>query len=317
MKKPDYTYEPHLVVGEFSLPPMGEWSPRLAGWSLMQVRQGTGYFLQSELNREMEPGTVILMAADVQGCIRASQLGGLSLLSFTVKPTRLIGLMTLSEQGLFEMAASRKESALQIFPPQNPLAVKMAELCASPSRGGLSSRLKLLQLFVEALGNELAQTEAAPNEETADARTRLEIFLKQTPPAELLEMSFDDLARLTHCTVRHLSRIFQQVVGMSFREKRAELRLARARELLATSNSKMVEVALESGYKSLSLFNLMFARRFGTSPGKWRRKNGNHENRPAKRFAPAEGGLTAVQMGPPARLVLNGNTNKKLRANGK
>jgi methylphosphotriester-DNA--protein-cysteine methyltransferase len=46
-----------------------------------------------------------------------------------------------------------------------------------------------------------------------------------------------------------------------------------ARELLATSNSKVVEVALESGYKSLSMFNLMFTRRFGTSPGRWRQKN--------------------------------------------
>jgi AraC-like DNA-binding protein len=29
-------------------------------------------------------------------------------------------------------------------------------------------------------------------------------------------------------------------------------------------------VALESGYQSLSLFNLMFKRRFGTTPAKWR-----------------------------------------------
>jgi len=49
--------------------------------------------------------------------------------------------------------------------------------------------------------------------------------------------------------------------------------MARARELLATSNSKVVEVALESGYKSLSMFNLVFTRRFGTSPGRWRQKN--------------------------------------------
>jgi AraC-like DNA-binding protein len=35
----------------------------------------------------------------------------------------------------------------------------------------------------------------------------------------------------------------------------------------------VVEVALESGYKSLSLFNLMFTRRFGTSPGRWRQRN--------------------------------------------
>jgi AraC-like DNA-binding protein len=317
MKKPDYTYEPHLEAKDYSLSPMGEWSPHLAGWSLIQVRQGTGYCLQPELNRELEPGTVLLMAGDARGKIRASQLGQLSLFSFNILPARLIGLMTLSEQGFIELAAARKESALQIFSPHHPVAVKMAELCARPKRDGLPFRLQLLQLFVEALGNELAQTQTAPNEETADARTRLEIFLKQTPPAELLEMSFDDLAQLTHCTVRHLSRIFQQVVGMSFREKRAELRLARARELLATSNSKVVEVALESGYKSLSLFNLMFARRFGTSPGKWRRKNGSFGGKPAQRFATVENGAPALRMNLPAKLALNGNVNKIVRSKGR
>jgi AraC-like DNA-binding protein len=57
---------------------------------------------------------------------------------------------------------------------------------------------------------------------------------------------------------------------MSFREKQAELRMVRAQELLATTESKVLEVALESGYQSVSLFNLMFKRRFGVSPGKWR-----------------------------------------------
>ena len=39
---------------------------------------------------------------------------------------------------------------------------------------------------------------------------------------------------------------------------------------MATTQSKVVEVALESGYQSLSLFNLMFKRRFGLTPAKWR-----------------------------------------------
>ncbi len=137
-------------------------------------------------------------------------------------------------------------------------------------------RLNLLRLFVEAFGNELQQ--AASNWETADAKERLRILLERTPPAELLEMNFDELARSTHCTPRHLSRIFRELVGMSFRDKRAELRLTRARDLLASSKSKVVEVALESGYKSLSLFNLMFTRHFGTSPGRWRQKHRDHEN---------------------------------------
>jgi AraC family cel operon transcriptional repressor len=72
-------------------------------------------------------------------------------------------------------------------------------------------------------------------------------------------------------------------MGVSFQEKRAELRLGRARELLATSDAKIVDVALESGFKSLSLFNLMFSRRFGSSPGQWRHRHGRPHVRRGKR----------------------------------
>jgi AraC-like DNA-binding protein len=85
-----------------------------------------------------------------------------------------------------------------------------------------------------------------------------------------LDLAFADLVQKTKCTPRHLSRVFRETLGMSFREKQTEIRLNRARELLATTGYKVVDVALESGYQSLSLFNLMFKRRFGVSPARWR-----------------------------------------------
>ena len=287
MRKPERIYEPHLVVREFPVPPGGEWVPRSPGWSLMQIARGTGYCLQPQSSQELETGTILLVAGRAPGSIRASQLGGLSLFSFNVIPARLTGLITLGEQDFLALAASRPALSFRILPPYHPVAVKLKELRIGGNASGLWFRLNLLQLFVEAFGNELQQ--AASDWETADAKERLRVLLEQTPPAELLEMSFDELARSTHCTPRHLSRIFRELVGMSFRDKRAELRLTRARDLLATSKSKVVEVALESGYKSLSLFNLMFTRYFGTSPGRWRQKyrnNGSHQNIRSKRAQP-------------------------------
>jgi len=76
-----------------------------------------------------------------------------------------------------------------------------------------------------------------------------------------------------------LSRIFREIAGMSFRERQAKIRLARASELLVTTESKVVNVALDSGFQSLSLFNLMFRRRFGLSPSRWRRERHNHGRR--------------------------------------
>jgi AraC-like DNA-binding protein len=39
---------------------------------------------------------------------------------------------------------------------------------------------------------------------------------------------------------------------------------------LVTSQAKVIDVGLNCGYQSNSLFSLMFKRHFGVSPGKWR-----------------------------------------------
>jgi two-component system response regulator YesN len=101
----------------------------------------------------------------------------------------------------------------------------------------------------------------------------LQELLEQMPASELINLSLPELARKAQCTPRHLGRLFREELGMSFREKQSQIRLERACELLATTESKMVDVALESGYQSLSLFNLIFKRSYGVSPGKWRSSN--------------------------------------------
>jgi AraC-like DNA-binding protein len=271
MNTVDHLYEPHLTIRESSISPGKEWLPRPSDWSLIQVEEGMGYWLQARSSIDLKTGTVLLVFGDGQGRIRASQLNSMSAYSFSVTPARLTGLITLSEQDFLKQAAAQSELAFQIFPAASPVALKMRELYTSNNPNGLLFRLTLLQLFVEIFGKKLEQ--AAPPQKDGDARERLRAFLTTVSPDTLSEMTFEELARMTRCTPRHLSRIFCELTGMSFCDKRAEIRLGRARELLATSQSKVVEVAFESGYKSLSLFNQMFTRRFGISPGKWRQKN--------------------------------------------
>jgi AraC-like DNA-binding protein len=274
MKKSDFYYQQNLAVRELTIPSGGEWLPRLNGWSLIHVRQGTGYCLQTRENRELATGTVLLASGLLQGCIRASQLGELCLNSFNIIPEQLTGLITLGEQHLLQMPPPG-EPLLKILPPENPVAVRTSGLFADKTRRGLSFRLELLQIFAGLLLDE-PRPEVMEEAETgaSDALKRLEMLMQEVPVAELLEMDFNELAERTHCTARHLSRIFCKLVGMSFTDKRAELRLEKARQLLANSHSKVVQVALESGYNSLSQFNLMFVRRYGMSPSKWRQKYG-------------------------------------------
>jgi AraC-like DNA-binding protein len=282
MRSSTRAHEPHLALRDRAVPPGGEWAPRLTGWFVLRIRAGDGYWLQPNQNLPLAVGAVVVAPGEAPVVLRASHLSRLEVQYFTVVPRRLGGLLTLTEQN-FLQAASRT-GAFQILPPQHLVALRMQECCASAGQPRLADRLKLLQVFVEAVGDEPGPPPS--DQGPAEARERLRQFLAATPASELLEMSTHELAQRTHCTARHLSRIFRELVGVSFQEKRAELRLARARELLATSDSKIVDVALESGFKSLSLFNLMFSRRFGASPGQWRHRHGRPRAQRGKR-APA------------------------------
>ena len=268
-KSGSHHFEGHLAIREFSVRAGEEWVTPPSGWTIIQIGKGPGYCLQPQRNQELETGSVLLTTGAVKTSIRASQLVDLSFHGFSIVPARLMGITTLIEQTILEAAAAGKETAT-IFPPDSPTAVKMQELHAGQEQNSLRFRLKLLQFFVELIAPELKQ--AAPISAPTDARQRLQAFLAETPSSKLVEMNFSELAQQTRCTSRHLGRIFQELVGMSFGDKRTAIRMEKARELLATTDSKIVDVALESGFKSLSLFNLVFARHFGISPGKWRQR---------------------------------------------
>lgn len=265
------SYELHLSVREVILSPGMEWPSRSSNWLMIQVGAGTGYWMHARENLQLDPGTVLILPPDSDGSIRATLVSNLSFCFFCVDPVRLMGLMTVAEQTFFRVAAPREEFAARILAPRHPLATKLQGLFSERKQIGSLLRLQLLQTFIEVFKNELNNETSGP-EPGADAKQRLSNFLKTTQTSELINFSFAELGNVSRCTPRHLSRIFREVVGMSFRAKRAELRLTRACDLLATTELKIVNVALESGFQSLSLFNLMFARRFGTSPGKWRQK---------------------------------------------
>jgi len=276
------TFEPHLVLKQISLLPGSELKLQGRGWCLLYVSSGIGYWLHPRAPYELLPGSVLVALERAPGTIRASQVSALSLQFFRIEPDRLTGLITWGEQKLLERLAAREPFATRVFAEATCTAARFRSLCEQNHSGTLPTRVAMLQLFVEAFGEEWRRLHNTPPP-LLDAKSRLIRLLHETQPAELLNLNFADLVRETRCTPRHLSRLFHEVVGMSFRQRQAQVRLARAQELLATTETKVVEVALESGYPSAGLFNLMFKRRFGMTPAKWRSQS--RKRRPTPQLA--------------------------------
>ena len=267
--KAERRYQQHLIINEMALAPGSEWTHQSGGWAFMGLTSGVGYWLHPRGNYELTPGAVLVLSDQARGCFRTSQLGMAMFHYFYIKPERLTGLVTLGDQDFLQNSARHDRFSFRIFQREDPICDRFRQLLETRNANSFPFRLKLLEVFILTFGEELANAKTSIGEGD-DARVRLKKLLGEMAAADLLEMNFSDLAEKLRCTPRHLSRTFHQLVGVSFREKQAELRMTRAQELLATTQSKVLDVALESGYQSVSLFNLIFKRHFGVSPGKWR-----------------------------------------------
>ena len=86
------------------------------------------------------------------------------------------------------------------------------------------------------------------------------------------------LARELNLSRRQLDRVIQKQYGMSFRQKRSQVRLTVARDLLRSTDEPISCIAEELGYSSPSNFAVFFKSMEGMSPGEYRRQFKNVEN---------------------------------------
>ena len=275
--------ERHLIIQELILRPSGEWTPGGQIWTIARVAEGNGYWMQGGNARPLNPGDGLVLApqAGGEGRLRASQLGSLKLEFFTVQPQYLNGLLTVAEWHQLEMVPGQSASPVLLFTAHEPIGQKFAHIANQTRGDGLTMRCALLQLWASALTVMLPVPAAAPAG-TNKLRDRFRQHIGQMLEAELSEKSLGELAGDLHCSERHFSRLFREEFGVPLRARQIELRLQRARHLLVDSEAKIINVAYDSGYRHLGLFNAMFKKRFGVTPSEWRLQNARKNPPPGR-----------------------------------
>jgi AraC family transcriptional regulator len=89
------------------------------------------------------------------------------------------------------------------------------------------------------------------------------------------ELTLEELAKVAHYSPFHLQRVFKIVVGESPKQYITRLRLEGAAHIIVLSPEKsMLEVALDSGFKSLEAFSRSFKNYYKISPDNFRRSPG-------------------------------------------
>lgn len=285
--------ERHLILQELILAPSAEWIPGHTGWLMARVNEGVGYWLpQQGAARELNAGDGLIVARHSAGALRASQLGALKLQFFIVQPQHLNGLLAVTEWHQLEVAPNNLSSHASIFTANDGIGQRFTRIAHQSSGDKLTMRCALLQLWANAVAGFLPAPLPPSSVMENKLRERFRRFVGRMTEAELSERSLAELAGELHCSERHFSRLFREEFGVPLRARQIELRLQRARQLLAGTDAKIISVAYDSGYRHLGLFNTMFKKRFGMTPSEWREQNIN--KKPASR---ARGVVSRVTAG--------------------
>lgn len=102
----------------------------------------------------------------------------------------------------------------------------------------------------------------------------LHVF-EELSATELLTLSVGNMAHKFGCSRRHLNRLFHQHFGCSVASLRMEVRLLKSLALLRDPSVKVINVAEQCGFNHLGFFNACFKKRFGNTPGQWRKGGAN------------------------------------------
>lgn len=264
--------ESHLVLWRRTLARRRRWSPSRRDWCVFRVSEGRATLVSPGATHGMAVGDMVALPAGAgdfqfQGQARVTRLE-----YFPVSLGSLTGVLTWRERTWLQQWGGGPRPRFRRVAASEAAAVELDRICRGrPAGDSPLLRCELLRIFAIMFSEELCEHPGNPSS-FGPAAERIERLLRHWPESMLMNRTTSELARRCGCSERHFNRLFRERCGVSVRRWQIQLRLETAGRLLRESDAKVIHVAMESGYRHLGLFNTMFRRRFGMTPGEWRRR---------------------------------------------
>ncbi len=262
------------------LTPPEEWSSPKEGFYFIFLKGGLGQYVGGSAPQRLAPGDILVCEGSPDGKLNAVHGAEIIFLSFVLRLEHLLPLFADSEISLLHEVTSHFKGA-KLLPAATALAMKCHRLIEEvPSRLDLEYRSHLLRVAAAILNEEFRMAHHQRLGFGQVEERILRVF-EQLSVDQLLDLSVGQLAAKFGCSRRHLNRLFHQYFGFSVGALRMEMRLLKAVSLLRDSDAKVINVAVQCGFNHLGLFNTWFKKRFGVSPGRWRKQAAPAEIPPA------------------------------------
>ncbi len=256
-----------------------EWLNQQDGLCFVFPQGGAGKCLCGPLNQRLAPGDVLVLDGAVGGKLSATDHGEMVFACFCASLENLLPLFASHEICLLQGVTDDFKRA-KLYPASSPLAIECHRLLGEvPPQFNLDHRSQLLRVAAAVLTVEFKNAHTQRVGFIRPEDHMIQVFEKLSA-ADLVGLSVPELAGKFGVSRRHLNRLFHQHFGVSVAALRMEMRLLRAVALLRDPDAKVINVAEQCGFNHLGLFNICFKRRFGTSPGQWRKKAVPSEGRP-------------------------------------
>ena len=110
------------------------------------------------------------------------------------------------------------------------------------------------------------------NQSTSPYPIWMERMLKEMQKVDNLREGYSKMLELSSCSSSHLSRVFRSYTGLSPVEYINNKRLEYSIYLLTQTKEEILAISMECGFSSLSHYYHLFARRYHTSPDKFRKQ---------------------------------------------
>lgn len=116
----------------------------------------------------------------------------------------------------------------------------------------------------------MASLQGTPEPQTEDSSAIIRQVQKIVDAEYGEPLSLEYIAEKVYITPSYLSYIFKQMTGQNLIKYITDLRMYKARRMVADSNLKISQIAKNCGYDNPSYFNKLFKNYFGVTPRQYR-----------------------------------------------
>lgn len=142
-------------------------------------------------------------------------------------------------------------------------------LCSKKSAGyQVAVKGKIFELFYLLISNH-KKTESTRNNTEYEKIKKIFDYICENYAEKI---SVKNAADICCYSSSYFMKFFKQTTGMGFIEYLNSYRLETAAQMLSASNDNILDIAEKTGFENLSYFNRSFKKKFGLTPGQYRKK---------------------------------------------